>query len=420
VWFGFLDGVADLTIDFDLACHLSCDPGTGFQIGNESSKIRTLPVDSAAVLISEVVGGPDGVEPYKTVENIEHAGLHDVAWIYVNDGAVTHIVLPADSRGCRYSEVDIRWVAQLPEAGRVAINDLGLIASMSWGAEENLFYRRSGGRVSTTELEGDPRYGMEGSVVSALSKTVAIGVHVHRWTGLSWSTDVFDALPGEPYALATSGDRVLLSAMSGDEVIVYVLTWTGDVWSVDAIPVGTSGDWNTFAGTISNDTFAVSDTGIDSSQQKGIVQVFTWNGASWVRTATLHEQWDTGNWGSSLDLDGDRLLVGADGATPGPGSPGGMYLYTRTGTTWTPEVVGEGGEGFGFGARIDGNTIVTAAAHSDEVATFWVFVKFGNGWRGTPLAIDGQDPLTDWVRGIDIDGGDVSTDENLWGGMLLR
>ena len=419
-WFGFLDGGAETTIDFDLACFVSCEPGTGFAIGNQSSKIRSLPVDSAAVLIFEVVGGPDGVEPYETVENIEHAGLHNIAWVYVNDGAVTHIVLPADAQGCRYSEVDVEWTAQLSEAGHVAFNDLGLIASRSWEVEENLFYWRSGGWQSSAELEGDPRHGTEGSVAAASGETVAIGAHVHRWTGSSWSTDVFDALPGAPYALATSGDRVLLSGISGNDVIVYVLTWSGGSWSVDSTTVGIRGDWNNFAGAISGDTFAISDTGIDSSQPKGIVRVFSLDGTSWTETASLHDQWDTGNWGSSLDLDDDQLLVGADGANPGPGSPGGMYLYTRTGTTWTPEVVGEGGEGFGFSARIDGDTIVAAAAHSDETAIFWVFARSGMGWRGTPLTIDRQDPLSDWVTGIDVDESEVavSTDESLWIGVL--
>jgi hypothetical protein len=360
------------------------------------------------------------VQPYETVDSIERAGLHNVAWVYVNDASVTHIVLPADRRGCRYSDVDVEWTAQLPRAGSVAFNDLGVITSRTWEVEENLFYWRSDSWQSSTELEGDPFHGMEGSVVSASGETVAIGAHVHRWTGSSWSSAIFDSLPGAPYALATSNDRVLLFAESGEDVIVYVLTWSGDSWSVDSIRVGIRGDWGTLAGAISGDTFAITDTGIDSSQPTGIVRIFSWNGTSWVETATLRDQWDTGNWGSSLDIDDGRLLVGADGATPGPGTPGGVYLYSRSGDTWTPEIVGEGGEGFGFGARIDGDTIITGAAHSDETATFWIFVQSSDGWRGTPLSVNGQDPLSDWVSGIDVDGNEVavSTPDTLWIGVL--
>lgn len=423
VWFGFLGSVAEETIAFDLACYMSCDPGDGYQIGNQSSTKRTLHVDDAASVIFESVDGPDWENTYEAVaDDYEEVGLRNETWVYVNDANVTHIVMPAGTRGCRHSDVDVEWTTQLPKAGSVAFNDLGVITSKSYGVVENLFYPRSDDWQSVTALEGTPYGGPQGPVAAASGRTVAIGAHVHRWTGTMWSTDVLDALPGSPQALATSGDRVLMAGTPGDDEpwIAYVLTWTGDSWSVDTIPLGTDGSWRSWSGAISRDTFAISDPGNYGNDGPGTVRIFTWDGASWTRTATLADQWDTGNWGSSLDLDGDRLLVGADGATPGPGSPGGMYLYTRAGDTWTPEVIGEGGEGFGLSARIDGDTIVTAAAHSDKTATFWVFVETIDGWRGTPLAIDGQDSLDDWVYGIDVHGNEVavSTHDALWMGLL--
>jgi hypothetical protein len=206
----------------------------------------------------------------------------------------------------------------------------------------------------------------------------------------------------------------------GDAVVVHVLTWTGQSWSDESTTVGDAGHWATASGAIDGDTFAIADTGIDSAMHTGVVRVFTWDASAWTETATLHNQWDSGAWGCSIDLDGDELLVGADGATPGPGSPGGMYLYTRTGSTWTPEIVGEGDEGFGSDVRLDGDTIVTTASHSDPTATFWVFVRATNGWRGTPISIDGQDPVDDWVYSVDVHGSDVavSTEDALWIGVI--
>jgi hypothetical protein len=424
VWFGFLDDVTEMTIDFDLACYLSCDPGEGFHVGNQSQRIRTLTVDPTAIVTFESIDGPDWENPYDVVMDYEDVGMHNRVWIYVTGGEVTSIVFPAGPRGCRYAEIEVEWTAQLPRAGQVAFNDLGLIATEISGVEANLFYWRSDDWHLPTELEGVPYRGPEGAVASASEATVAIGAHVHRWTGSTWSTDVFDTLPGAPQALATSGNRVLMTGILEDDElwVAFVLTWTGDSWGVDTIPLDTRDSSVFWSGAISGDTFAISDPGNYSNEGQGTVRIFTWNGASWSQTATLVNQWDTGNWGSSLDLDGDRLLVGADGATPGPGSPGGVYLYTRTGDTWSPEVIGEGGEGFGFSARIDGDTIATAAAHSDDSATFWVFVEAVDGWRGTPLAIDGQDSLNDWVTGIDVHGSEVavSTGDSLRIGVLRR
>lgn len=422
VWFGFLDGITDTTIEFDLACYLSCDPGDGFEIGNQSSRIRTLGIDRDAMVIFESVNGPDWQNTFEAVTSYEHIGLHNKVWVYVNDSKVTQIVLPADVRGCRYTEVGVQWAPPLPRAGLVAFNDLGVIASLTFGVGRNLFYWQSDNWQSADELAGVPHSGTEGSVVAAATNKVAIGAHMHRWTGSTWSTDVIDTAPGTPRALAISGDRALMAATSDDDTVVHVLTWSGESWSVETIVVGYSGHWVTVSGAISGDTFVIADTGIDSAMRTGVVRVFTWDGSSWIETATLHDEWDSGNWGSSLDLDGDQLLVGADGATPGPGSPGGLYLYTRTGDTWTPEIVGEGGEGFGFSGRIDGDTIIAAAAHSDETATFWVFVRAADGWRGTPIAIAMQDPFDDWVNSVDIRGSEVvvSTHDSLWIGVLHR
>jgi len=422
VWFGYIEEHTATTIEFDLACYLSCDPGEGFHIGNQNQTTRQLAVTPDTPVIHQSTDSPNHVDRYGRVSNREDFGLNTRAWMYINNGTITHIVLPAARQGCRYAEVKVDWNAKLGGAGHVAFNDLGAVASRTYGTETNWFYWRSDDWQSADEFEGVPHSGMEGSVVAAHATTVAIGAHVHRWTGSAWSTDVFDTLPGAPRALATSGDRVLMTATTDTDVLVHVLTWADGSWSVETITVGYSGHWVNVSGAIAGDTFAIADTGIDSAMRTGVVRVFTLSGSTWNETATLHDQWDTGNWGSSLDLDGDQLLVGADGATPGPGSPGGMYLYTRTGNAWTPEVVGEGGEGFGFSARIDGDTIITAAGHSDATATFWVFVRAADEWRGTPIFIDGHDPLGDWVYGVDILETEVvvSTHDALWIGAIRR
>jgi hypothetical protein len=397
VWFGFVDGVTDTTIDFDLACFQSCDPGTGFRIGNQNPTTRTVSVRSDAVVIFESPDGPDWQESFERWKNYEDVGLHTMVWIYVNDGTVTHIVQPTAAEGCRFSAVEVDWVAEFPAAGLVAFNDLGLIATAPSAVGDNLFYWRSDRWQSSEPLEGTAR-GWRGPTVAS-GDTVGIGAHVHTRTGSAWSTESFDTLGDEVYALSTSGDRVLLSGAAGDEVVVHVLTRAGAGWDVDTITIADRSDWETWAGAISGDTFAISDTGLHTSVGQGKVLVYDWDGTSWTQTATLVDQWDTGMWGSSLDLDGDRLLVGADGATPGPGSRGGLYLYTRTGDTWTADAIAEGGEGFGHGARIDGDTIITAAAHGDPTASLWVFTQTSDGWAGTPIQLDTPD---DWIYGIDV------------------
>lgn len=412
VWFGFVDGTTDTTIEFDLACFRSCDPGSGVRIGNENSNIRTVPVQSNAEVIAEERGGPGWRDAFEKWKDYEDVGLHTMVWIYINDGEVTHIVQPTVAEGCRFAAVAIDWAAQLPPASHVAFNELGLIATAPYGADQNLFYWHSASWQDADTLEGMAGYGWERSPVAASGSNVGIGAHIHRWNGASWSTASFESLGDDVYALGASGDRVLMSGVAGDGAVIHVLTWMGDGWGVETIRIGLRSDWQTWAAALSGDTFAVSDTGLDTAQGVGTVLIYDWDGTSWSLTATLRDEWDTGMWGSSLDLDAERLVVGADGSTPGPGSRGGVYLHTRTDDGWIPEIVGQGSEGFGFGTRIDGNTIITAAAHSDPTATFWIFTPSADGWEGTPISIDTPN---DWVNGLDVHGDHiaVSTPEGL-------
>lgn len=422
VWFGFVDDAADTTLDFDLACFQSCDPGSGVSIGNKNLSIRTVPVNDDALVITEAADGPDWHYSYEDWKWFEYVGLHTMVWIYVNGGNVTHIVEPAVAEGCRFSTIRVEWVAQLPPASRVAFNELGLIAAAPYGSDQNMFYWASSGWQETDPLDGAGRGGWVGAAVAAAESSVGIGAHLHHWIGDSWSTEVFDAFGSDVQILGVSEDRVLMSGLTGDDAVVHVATRNGNGWGVETITIGPRSGWETWAGALSGDTFAVSDTGLHTARGSGTVRIYDWDGSTWVLTATVRDQWDTGMWGSSLDLDDERVLVGADGSTPGPGSRGGLYLYIRMDDGWTPQIVGQGGEGFGFGARIDGDTIITAAAHGDPAATFWVFTPSADSWQGTPIRIDppNADEIGDWVDGLDIHGDQiaVSTQGAVWIGTL--
>lgn len=121
--------------------------------------------------------------------------------------------------------------------------------------------------------------------------------------------------------------------------------------------------------------------------------VFTWDGTDWIE-----EQLTDGcgvMFGSSVDLEGERLLVGADGHSPGPGGPACVGLFTRTKTGWDFEVVAESGEGFGEEILLTGDLILITAG-----ASLWVYRNENGAWLGTPaqteletihaLATDGQ------------------------------
>ena len=235
VWFGFIDDVTDTTLDFDLACFQSCDSGRGVSIGNLNLSIRTVPVNGGALVIGEAAEGPDWHDSYENWKWFEEVGLHTMVWIYVNDGVVTHIVQPAVAEGCRFSTIGVEWMAQLPPAGSVAFNELGLIAAAPYGSDRNTYYWGSSDWQETDSLDGTAPAGWVGSAVAASGSSVGIGTHFHHWTGNSWSSELFDAFGGEARILGVSRDQVLMSGIAGDDAVVHVATRIGNGWDVETI-----------------------------------------------------------------------------------------------------------------------------------------------------------------------------------------
>ncbi len=124
------------------------------------------------------------------------------------------------------------------------------------------------------------------------------------------------------------------------------------------------------------------------SGEAGAVWVFTRTGSTWTRQARLtggDEESGAGRFGRSVALsgDGNTALVGA----PNGGAGGAAWVFTRSGSTWTQQAkltgAGESGSGW-FGQSValsaNGDTALIGGYvdHSDTGAA-WVFERSGAG-----------------------------------------
>lgn len=193
-----------------------------------------------------------------------------------------------------------------------------------------------------------------------------------------------------------------------DAGAVYIFTRSGMTWRQEAYLKATNtgaNDW--FGGSLSlssdGSTLAVSAvtedsaaTGIDGSQvdnsavDAGAVYVFVRSGASWDQQAYIKSSNTNENdrFGKVLlSGDGGTLAVGAyaeDSAAAGVGGDqldnsavdaGAVYVFTRTGTTWTQQAYlkasNPGASDF-FGASlalsVDGSTLAAGAIWEDSAA----------------------------------------------------
>jgi hypothetical protein len=226
---------------------------------------------------------------------------------------------------------------------------------------------------------------------------------------------------GFGYSVALSGDTLAVGAYfessaavgaNGNQTddsasnagAVYLFARTGSTWAQQAyIKASNTGAGDNFgrAVTLSGDTLVVgapqegsAATGVNGNQSDnnasgaGAVYVFVRSGATWIQQsyikATNTDRFDA--FGGSVALSGDVLVVGATGESSAAtgidgnqvdntaGSAGAVYVFTRTGTTWTQQAYVKAsntgaGDNFGAAVALASDTLVVGATGESSAAT---------------------------------------------------
>jgi hypothetical protein len=158
---------------------------------------------------------------------------------------------------------------------------------------------------------------------------------------------------------------------------------------------GADGDGFGRSVAIEGDTAVVgAPTGPD---YRGAVYVFTRSGDSWTQSAklTASDRESGGRIGSSLAIDGDTIVAGA----PDIG-PGAAYTFERTGAGWTQSAKltasdGAGADQLGYSVAIDGDTIVAGADPTgvapDPPGSVYTFARTGPAERTETAKLTASD-----------------------------
>ena len=124
------------------------------------------------------------------------------------------------------------------------------------------------------------------------------------------------------------------------------------------------------------------------SSSRGAVYVFTepsdgWTSTSTAAKLTASDRTDDDEFGDSVAVDGDTVVVGAH-------NNNAAYVFTRPATGWvndteTLKLSGSGRSSFGRSVAIDGDTIVVGAiGQDDDRGSAFVFIKPATGWANSP------------------------------------
>ena len=160
---------------------------------------------------------------------------------------------------------------------------------------------------------------------------------------------------GTSVSISSDGSRVVVGALYSDPSGItnagaaYIYLRTGTTWSQEAKLTASDKAASDYFGSsvsISSDGSRVvvgayaSDPG--GTSDAGAVYIYLRTGTTWTQEAkiTASDKLASDYFGISVSItsDGSRVVVGADSSSPGGTSDAGAaYIFLRTGTTWTQE-----------------------------------------------------------------------------------
>lgn len=216
---------------------------------------------------------------------------------------------------------------------------------------------------------------------------------------------------GSGVALSTDGDTAVVGAPQNADGAGAAWVWTrsesswGQQTELTAPEGAGDGHFGRSVAVSASGTTAL--VGAPASRgYRGAAWVFTRSGSSWGQPAEL-----TGGEAGRPGLFGRAVALSGDGNTAVIAAPledggvGKVWVFTRSGSSWSEQAELTGGEGIGdsqFGCSVavsdDGDTVIVGGRFDDGgVGAAWVFTRSGSVWTqdgpkltGTEEEGDGQ------------------------------
>ncbi|MEZ5009945.1 MAG: hypothetical protein R2753_17480 [Chitinophagales bacterium] len=199
---------------------------------------------------------------------------------------------------------------------------------------------------------------------------------------------------------------------------VYIYKYNGSTWNLDIKLVAfdaTAGDQFGISVDLSGNTLVVgASSDDDGASNNGSVYIYNYDGTNWNFTQKVDPTINivNGYFGSSIDLSGDRMIVGATW----PLSIGAAHIFDFNGTSWVETqrlLASDGGTADNFGGTVSlsGNFAVIGASSDDDLGTnsgsAYVFEFNGSSWSQINKFLP-----TDPPNSIDLFGSSVTIEAN--------
>ena len=191
----------------------------------------------------------------------------------------------------------------------------------------------------------------------------------------------------------------------------FVFTRSGTQWSLQArltADDGAASDQFGVSVAVSGNTIVVGswedDDGGDSS---GSAYVFVRSGTTWTQqkklTATDAQAGDL--FGVSVDISGETVAVGAKGEDTASSDGGAVYVFIRSGTAWSQQkkLTDIDAADLGTSVGLDVDTLI-AGAPTGGFGSAYVFTRSGTTWTKRQKLTAGDNSFDAFGKSVDVSG----------------
>jgi hypothetical protein len=271
-----------------------------------------------------------------------------------------------------------------------------------------------------------------GFAVSVDGNTALIGAYVYVRTGDVWIEQAKLEASDSTYSFGNSvsidGDTAVVTGAFGDDPefapgAAYVFVRAGDVWTEQAKLTSDSELWDAFgcAVAIDGDTIVVGANGDDDNENGiGAAHIFVRTDDVWTKQSKIvasdYPSFD--RFGDSVSIDGDTVVIGAPHDGRNGWNAGAAYVFVRTGDVWTEQAKilasdGAAEDRFGLSVSVFGDTVIIGTPHRPEsesaAGAAYVFVRTGDTWTEQTKLVASDSKIDDWFGNSVSVFGDTAT-----------
>lgn len=257
----------------------------------------------------------------------------------------------------------------------------------------------SGATIDYTAPATPGSYQLSATSVADASKTATAAITVAAIPPAPISVKLLasDAAAGDLFGhdVAIDGDVAVVGAprhdlAAEDAGAAYVYRRSAGTWQEEAVltaPDAAADALFGWAVAVSGDTVVVGN----AAEPRSATYVFTYATGAWSHQQTIVPPDGTNEdaFGRALAIEGDTLLIGADRNDTAAVDAGATYVYGRAGTTWSKQaklVASDGGfnERFGYAVDLSGTTAVIGAYGYEGLGPLtgyaYVFIEAAGAW----------------------------------------